>query len=80
MFLKRLAYNFAKKQIQIVDAEKLMFDETNKCLIFRQFNGEVINQNNLEFIIMGIERIKFFYSIKLHFSFIRIRTTRLLRV
>jgi hypothetical protein len=35
MFLKRLAYNFAKKQIQIVDAEKLMFDETNKCLIFR---------------------------------------------
>lgn len=49
MILKKIIFNFAKQNFRIVEAEKLIFDKTNKSLIYRLHNGEVnimlINQN-----------------------------------
>lgn len=47
---KKVIYKFAKSPIKVVDPEKLLFDETGKCLLYRMQNGE----DQLRWTVRGI--------------------------
>ncbi|CAD8132851.1 unnamed protein product [Paramecium octaurelia] len=50
MNFTKIVFNFAKQNFRIVEAEKLIFDKTNKSLIYRLHNGE----NQLQWCLRGL--------------------------